>query len=212
MRTHYQKASKLVLSIIIIGFLIASTFLLLNAPRLRTADIASIAILDGQRTTFIPSSALSCTPRQPSSILAVCNTLLAGERLEVAVTFEGQDQTSLSDCRATYANAAIECSASFQNTTVAPVVFIEQPLGLTREQLADIQQQYRIANLTEPQWITASSLAAFIFTLGLSFVLWQRLQARPRFRAVHILYRGAAILVLMQVLLFGQLIILGFID
>lgn len=143
----------LLLSVCSLGFLLTS-----HAPMPIGGSIARVGIEVGSSTVYIPGYKFVCTTNRQ---LAQCGVDLQSKPLKIMLVYTDTDRKGeIAQCQANYAGITENCTTNFHSIVVSgrlPDVSIKNNLGLSSQQLQDLQRQEAQTNsivtkLSENEW------------------------------------------------------------
>lgn len=118
------------------------TLLIAESPSLAHTPFASIEIQRAkEQIVHLPNRIFDCTQGTDQW---QCQTVLAGQPLDLAWSHTPQYPNELGDCRATYAGKAIACESSGADYVrgLQYRYTLQGDLGLSASQLAALRQEY----------------------------------------------------------------------
>lgn len=144
----------------------------------RYAEASGIAYLSGQR--------LACVPETRDGVRGSrCTVALAGQTLEIAgwrSPYTGRTPFAGS-CEARYAGQEWPCRIGSRHLGVHWFAYLDEPLGLSGEQLAALRREHFFENLDEGPFFAAQQLlpplTALVVCIGVLAAGGEALERRP---------------------------------
>lgn len=148
----------------------------------RYGDAAGIAFLSGQRLAYAPEL-------RNGVLGSRCTVALAGQTLEIAGWRSAKaGQTPFGGtCEARYAGREWPCRIGSRHLGVHWFAYLDEPLGLSGEQLDALRREHLFENLDEGPFFTAQRLLPPLTTLVVCVAIlavgWGPTARRPRLLA-----------------------------
>jgi hypothetical protein len=159
-----------------IGFFLVSLcslgLWLIHASPLRTnAAIARVSLGPDTNAVHLLGSAFACTHESSTDR---CSIWLQGQPLEVAVNYANVAQAPqpVARCQASFAGQAVDCSASFEDTSTKPSVWILHGLNLDQSNLQELRRTHFFAQLQNKDWMHLVVAIAIATGLITATILW----------------------------------------
>ncbi len=129
---------------------------------------------------YLSGRYLNCSRPEDQSWPAICTIEIAGQPLEIRAQRNppGHPNELGGKCEAFYAGKRWPCQIDSRHVQVSWFAFLEEPLGLSKDQLDDLRQHYLLENFPESVFLNGIALEAIITAiLALLMVglwLWPR--------------------------------------
>ncbi len=198
------------------GFLIfvcLFCLLLISASPIRTdAPIAGISIRE-ESNTFVRiwSHAFSCTrgDRQAS-----CEVTLQKRPLQMTLVYSDNSKARDSiRCQAVYAQKAVQCSTYFDYATGdLPYVVFNSSLGLTKQELQELQKENFIAQISDNEWTKLAEWIAIAAAIAAALYIWLSPNYSNPVKVLVCLFSSGITYYLTSYCLLLSLLFLGFVD
>lgn len=122
----------------------------------RHAGIGGIAYLSGRY--------LNCSQAKGQSWAAICTIEIAGRPLEIRAQRNPPMHPNQlgGDCEAFYAGKQWPCRIDSRHLHVAWFAYLDEPLGLGKDQLDGLRQKYLLENLPESSFFNIVCLATIV--------------------------------------------------
>ena len=168
------RLTKITLSVVIIYIvcLIVLGFAVRRSAPPTGQILNGIAISSGTPRDWILISGkrMQCVENEDTTQPSVCTITLGGKELELTATrtpLEPPDPKknrpgSQGDCTATYEGQTWACWQGSPVIGVDHFAYLDIPLGLSADQLAEIRRTHFIENLPEMRWLQGSALVAVL--------------------------------------------------
>lgn len=129
---------------------------------------------------YLSGRYLNCSRPEGQSWAAICTVEIAGQPLEIRARRNPPEHSNElgGNCEAFYGGKQWPCRVDSRHIHIAWFAFLDEPLGLNKDQLDSLRQTYLLENLPETVFFDGMKLVAFItaalalLTIGLW--LWPR--------------------------------------
>lgn len=132
--------------------------------------IAGVAIGGMGNYTRIPRRSLDCTDRAPDGLHESCRTRVDGEELRVDLAYTTPPNVGVQRCVASYGARTSTCRGRSFTIGGAPYAITSAGIGVRDEALRDLRRKYRVANLSEGDWIALMKGAACLLAIAVTLV------------------------------------------
>ena len=157
----------------------AAFYLADQAPRQEAVSMLAALVPKSDHVLAMSGQRFACTE---SDTLVWCTVQIEGQALDMGIRREEQGG-SLTGCSAAIDGRILACKATYSMRSLAPMIVIDDDLGLSENQLGQLRRANWLDNVSEKSWIQAATLLAILFGLNVLWIFWlvgRRLHGDPK--------------------------------